>query len=200
MAAVLAVLGWALLFGAATPSTQQASAPTPASEIVLTVDPPQTKVHWTLDSSVHTVHGTFVVKSGTVHFDPASGKAGGEIVIDALSGESGTGARDRRMHKEILETAKFPEVVFRPKQIAGKVNPAGASDVTLGGTFSIHGSDHDLNAQVHAELAGDHWSGTTKFEVPYVKWGIKDPSNFFLRVKPVVMVELEMAGTMKVAQ
>jgi hypothetical protein len=66
--------------------------------------------------------------------------------------------------------------------------------------FSIHGSDHDLTALVHAELMGDHWRGTGTFDVPYVQWGIKDPSNFLLKVKPVVNVELEMAGEMKVTK
>ena len=113
-----------------------------------------------------------------------TGKAGGEIVVYAPSGESGNGSRDRRMHKEILETAKYPDVVFRPTRVEGKVGQSGASDVKLGGVFFIHGADHDLTALVHTELMGDRWRGTGKFEVPYVKWGIKDPSNFFLKVKP----------------
>ena len=183
---------------AAAPSWLQATQ-TAVSEIVLTLDPTQSRVHWTMDSSLHTVHGTFALKSGTVHFDPETGKAGGEIVVLATSGESGNSSRDQRMHKEILETAKYPEVVFRPVQVEGKVSHAGASDVKLSGTFSIHGADHDLTALIHVELAGDRWTGTGKFEVPYVKWGIKDPSNFLLKAKPVVNVELEMAGEIKAA-
>ncbi len=70
---------------------------------------------------MHTVHGTFALKSGTVHFDPETGKASGEIVVYAPSGESGNNSRDKRMHKEILETAKYPDVVFRPTQVEGKV-------------------------------------------------------------------------------
>ena len=105
--------------------------------------------------------------------------------------------RDKRMHKEILETAKYPEVVFHPTQVEGNVASSGPSDVKLHGIISIHGSDHELTAMVHAELAGDHWTGTGKFEIPYVTWGIKDASNFFLKVKHVVNVELATSGTAK---
>jgi polyisoprenoid-binding protein YceI len=194
------IFGLALFLSAApTPPGQQATQ-TATSEVILSLDPAQSKVHWTLDSTVHTVHGTFVLKSGTVHFDPETGKAGGEIVVNATSGESGNRSRDARMHKEILQTAKYPDVVFRAMQVEGKVAQSGASDVKLHGVFVIHGTEHELIAMVHAELAGNHWTGTSKFEVPYVKWGIKDPSNFFLKVKPAVNVELEMSGEVKTSQ
>lgn len=199
-AGVLAVFALALFLSAAPALPQPRTARPLTSEIVLTLDPAQSKVHWTVDSTLHTVHGTFALKSGTVHFDPETGKADGEVVVYAPSGESGNGSRDRRMHREILETAKYPDVVFRPTQVDGKVAQAGASDVKLDGVFSIHGADHDLMALVHAELTGNRWRGTAKFEVPYVKWGIKDPSNFFLKVKPVVNVELEMSGEIKAAR
>jgi len=192
-----AVLGLVVLLAAAAPPPPTGSTQAAASEIVLTLDPAQSKVHWTVDSTLHTVHGTFALKSGNVHFDPETGRAGGEIVVYAPSGESGNNSRDKRMHREILETAKYPEVIFRPTQVDGKVGQSGASDVKLGGVFSIHGVDHDLTALVHAELTGDRWRGTSRFEVPYVKWGIKDPSNFLLKVKPVVNVELEMSGEVK---
>jgi len=197
--AALAVLGLALFLPAAAPLPQSPATPAAVSEIVLTLDPAQSVVRWTVDSSLHAVHGTFALKSGTLHFDPETGKAGGEIVVAATSGESGNHSRDARMHKEILETPRYPEVIFRPTQVEGKVRQSGASDVKLNGVFSIHGADHDLTALVHAELTGDRWRGTSKFEVPYVKWGIKNPSNFLLKVKPVVSVELEMSGEVKAA-
>lgn len=193
----VAVLGLVAFLVAAAPLPQAPSTQAMVSEIVLTLDPAQSKVRWTVDSTLHTVHGTFTLKNGTVHFDPETGKAGGEIVVYAPSGESGNSSRDSRMHKEILETAKYPDVVFRPTQVEGKVGQSGASDVKLSGVFSVHGADHDLTALVHAELTGDRWRGTGKFEVPYVQWGIKNPSNFLLKVKPVVNVELEMSGEVK---
>jgi polyisoprenoid-binding protein YceI len=198
--AALAVLALALFPAAAAPPPQPQAEPAPVSEIVLTLDPAQSTVHWTVDSTLHMVHGTFAMKSGTVHFNPETGKAGGEIVVIATSGESGNSSRDARMHKEILETSRYPEMIFHPAQVQGKVGLSGASDVKLEGIFSIHGADHELSAPVHAELTGDRWKGTSKFEVPYVQWGIKNPSNFLLKVKPVVSVELEMSGEVKAAK
>jgi polyisoprenoid-binding protein YceI len=188
------LLGFAVALSAASVPARQQLAPVATSEIVFTLDPSQSKVRWNVDSTLHTVHGTFALKSGTVHIDPETGKASGEIVVSAASGESGNDSRDTRMHKEILETQKYPEVVFRPVQVEGNVAPPGPSDVKLHGVFSMHGSEHELVASVHAELTGDHWSGNCKFEVPYAKWGVKDPSGFLLKVNPVVKVEVEMSG------
>jgi len=46
-------------------------------------------------------------------------------------------------------------------------------------------------------LSGDQWKGTAKFDVPYIQWGIKDPSNWVLKVKPLVNVEVDMRGAEK---
>jgi hypothetical protein len=50
-----------------------------------------------LESSIHSVHGTFRVKRGTVSFDSTTGYASGEIVVDAASGESRNDSRDRKI-------------------------------------------------------------------------------------------------------
>jgi polyisoprenoid-binding protein YceI len=123
-----------------------------------------------------------------MHFDPARGKAGGEIAGFLASGESGNNSRDACMHNEILETAKYAEAVFRPSQVEGTVRP-GPSDVKLNGVFTIHGRDHELTAQVHAELVGDRLRTTSKLDVPYGQWGVKDASTFLLKVKPVIEVQ-----------
>jgi polyisoprenoid-binding protein YceI len=185
------------LSASAAPPVQDArpaAATTAASSFSLSLDPAQSKVHWTLPGSLHTVHGTFAVTRGVLSFDRASGKAGGEIVVNARSGESGNESRDSRMHKEILETAKYPDVIFRPAQVEGKVAAIGPSDVKVRGTLSVHGADHEITAIVHAELTAETWKGSGKFDVPYVQWGIKDPSNFLLKANKVVSLEIEMAG------
>jgi polyisoprenoid-binding protein YceI len=188
------IAGIAVFLSASTTPPKLKSSRASAQEVVLDMDPAQTRVNFKVDSSLHTVHGTFNLKSGTVHFDPDTGKAGGEIDVYVASGESGNSSRDARMHKEILETAKFPEAVFRPSQVEGKVALSGASDVKLHGIILLHGKEHEIVATVHAELASGQWKGAARFDVPYIQWGIKDPSNWLLKVKPVVNVDLEMAG------
>lgn len=194
MGAATGLVGIAILLSAAAAPPRTQVTPATTQEVVLQLDPEQSQVRYTVDSTLHTVHGTFALKSGAVHFDAESGKAGGEIVVYAMSGNSGNSSRDGRMHKEILQTAKYPDAVFRPERIEGKVDREGTSDVKLHGMILLHGQEHEIVASVHAELAGDHWKGIAKFEVPYVQWGIKDPSNWLLKVKPVVSVEVEMAG------
>jgi hypothetical protein len=192
-----------VLLGAAMPgrqgvTSQQGSRATRAAEqIVLSVDPAKSTVHWSVESSLHTVHGTFHVKRGTLSVDPATGKASGEIVVDATSGESGNDSRDRRMHKEILESGQYSEVVFRPDHADGTVIPQGNSSVKLHGIFSLHGADHELNVPTQATVTGGQWKGTAAFEVPYIAWGLKNPSNFLLKVKPVVDVQLDLAGSVE---
>ena len=184
------------LLAPAVPSLPQATQTT-TQEVVLVFDPAQCKVHFTVDATLHTVHGTFSLKRGTVQLDKESGKASGEIVVYATSGDSGNSSRDARMHKEILETPKYPDAIFRPSLVEGKVALTGASDVKLHGVISVHGSEHEIVVPVHAELAADHWTGKAMFDVPYIQWGMKDPSNWLLKVKPVVHVEVELAGSAK---
>jgi len=200
-AGALAGLAVFLSASAAPPKVYvEQATPTASSELSLVVDPGQSKVHWTVDSTLHTVHGTFALKSGTLHFDPATGKAAGEIIVLATSGDSGNSSRDERMHKVVLESAKFPDALFRPTQVEGKVAATGNSDVKLHGVFLLHGSEHELTVPVHAEMSRGKWNGAAKFEVPYIRWGMKDPSNWLLKVKPAVQVDLDLAGTWKTGE
>jgi polyisoprenoid-binding protein YceI len=198
IASAVGVFGIGMLLSAAParprPETLQA-AQAATHELVINFDPAQTKVHFRVDATMHVVHGTFALKSGTLRFNPQTGKADGAIVVNAASGESGNDSRDSRMHKEILETWKYAEATFRPKEIEGQVALNAACDFRIKGILTVHGGEHEIVVPVHSQLSGDHWKGSAKFEVPYVKWGIKDPSNFFLHVKPVVNIEMEMVGT-----
>jgi polyisoprenoid-binding protein YceI len=191
-----AIAGIAVFLSAsAAPPRQALQAPT--QQLVFSLDQSQSKVHYTVDSTLHTVHGTFNLKSGILRIDPATGKADGEIIVYATSGDSGNSSRDEKMHKAVLESAKYSEIVFKPTLMDGKPALSGTCDVKLHGVFSLRGGDHDLVVPVHAEITGDHWKGSAKFQVPYIQWGLKDPSNFLLKVKPNVDIDLELAGSLK---
>src|SRR5882762_8099756 len=110
-----------------------------AEDTTLQLDSTHTTVRFTLGDVLHTVHGTFQLKRGELQFDPASEKFSGEIVVDAKSGQSGSGMRDRKMHREILESERYSEIVFHPDRIDGPVTAQGKSSVRVHGLFSIHG-------------------------------------------------------------
>src|SRR6266852_3877324 len=176
---------------------QHAAPQPPASEIVLRLDPAQSMVHWTLGSTVHTVHGSFAFKKGTLRLDTSTGKASGEIAVDATSGNSGNDSRDKKMHNEVLESARYAEVIFRPDRVEGKIAPQGVITVQVHGLFVLHGSEHELTVPVQADLAGDRWTASAKFNVPFIDWGLKNPGNFFLRVDHAVGIELDLKGSLQ---
>ncbi len=176
---------------------QHAAPKVPASDVVFSLDVAQSKVTWSLGTTFHTVHGSFALKKGTLRLDPATGKASGEIIVDAASGKSGNDSRDKKMHKEVLESGRYAEVVFRPDRVEGKIAPQGTSTVQVHGILVLHGSEHELTVPVQAELAADHWTGNAKFSVPFIDWGLKNPSNFFNKVDHAVEIDLELKGNLQ---
>jgi len=166
-----------------------------SQETAFQLDPAQTSVKFTLGDVLHTVHGTFHLKRGALQFEAASGKMSGEIVVDAKSGESGSGMRDRKMHKEILESERYPEIAFHPDKIEGAVASQGKSSVKVHGMFSIHGVDREIAVPAEVEMSADHWTARVHFTIPYAKWGMKNPSTLFLRVNDSVEIDLAAAGT-----
>ena len=166
-----------------------------AQDTVLQLDPAHTSVKFTLGDVLHTVRGTFQLKKGTVQFDQVTGKVAGEIVVDATSGDSGSGMRDRKMHREILESERYPEITFRPGPVEGTVAPQGKSTVQVRGIFSIHGTSHEITVPAEVDIGPDRWTATVHFTVPYVKWGMKNPSTLFLRVNDSVQIDLVASGS-----
>jgi hypothetical protein len=74
-----------------------------AQQSVIQIEASKSKIDFTLGATMHTVHGTFALKSGEIRFDASSRKIEGTIVADATSGDTGNLGRDQRMNREILE-------------------------------------------------------------------------------------------------
>jgi polyisoprenoid-binding protein YceI len=165
-----------------------------AQELTLALDTAKSTIEFTLGATLHTVHGTFVLKSGSVHFNPQTGTASGLIVVDATSGNSGNDGRDRKMHKDILESQRFPEITFTPTGFSGKAPAQGASDVRLDGIFRLHGADHPLILTVPVQVSGEQVSAKTHIVIPYIDWGLKNPSTLFLHVSDKVEIDITAVG------
>lgn len=166
-----------------------------AQEAAFRLDSGQSNVKFTLGDVLHTVHGTFKVKRGALQIEPG-GKMAGEIIVDATSGDSGSGMRDHKMHKEVLESSRYPEIAFRPDRIDGGLSSQGKSSVMVHGIFSIHGVDREITVPAEVETSADHWTANVHFSVPYAKWGMKNPSTLFLKVNDTVEIDLTAAGNM----
>lgn len=165
-----------------------------AGDVNVQVSPVNMKIEWILGGAVHTSHGTFQLRRGDVWFNPESGKARGELVVDAASGESGNGLRDGRMRNSILEVKTYPDIVFRPDSILGKVNLTGESEFTMHGMFRIHGEEHEITIPVKTNIKGEIVETRLEFDIPYVKWGMKDPSTFVLKVDKTVKIKITAEG------
>jgi polyisoprenoid-binding protein YceI len=168
--------------------------PLAAQETTLAFAPAETQIEFTLPTTLHTVHGTFALKSGKIRFDASTGKADGELIVDAASGASGNDGRDKRMHKEIIESARYLDISFLPDRVEGKIDLAGTSEVRVHGLFKIHGIEKELMLPVKTEASAGKIVVTAAFSVPYVEWGMKNPTKLFLKVDPVVEVHIKAIG------
>jgi polyisoprenoid-binding protein YceI len=165
-----------------------------AQEMTLELDPANTKVEFTLSDVLHTVHGTFALKSGLIHFNPSSGSASGLVIVDVKSGQSGNGSRDRKMHKEILQSEQYPDATFTPTKMSGSFSPQGDSQIQVDGTFRVHGNNHPITLAIPLQISGNSASFKTQVVIPYVKWGMKNPSTFVLRVSDKVELDIAASG------
>lgn len=173
-------------------------AQSPPPSITLHFNPARTQIHWTLGDVIHTTHGTFQLKGGLMNFNPVTGAAEGELLVDLDSGSSGSAVRDRNMKKNVLESQTYPDAIYHPEKVSGTLRPGAAQQVTVDGTFTIHGHDHPLRLVVATQMSGPasvHL--TTHFVVPYVDWGMKDPSTFVLRVAKQVSLDITADATVE---
>ena len=163
----------------------------PQTPFAVTLDPATTAIHWTLNTNSHIVHGTFKLRSGAFKIDPATGDASGLIVVDATSGESGDSSRDQRMHAAIIESARYPAITFRPTHVDGPIDLTAAGPVTVHGIFTLHGQDHPLQIAVNLHPQPSAVALSTHFTVPFIAWGLKDPSTFVFRTDKEVLLDID---------
>lgn len=159
------------------------------------VNPDASEVKMTLNTKHEVVNGTFHVQSGSIAFDISVPKISGLIIVMADSGKTGNGSRDRKMYNDILKVEQFATITFEPKSYAGTLAPSGDSNLQVTGIFTLLGTPHEITLpmQVHIDGAGATAKG--HFVVPYIQWGLKDPSFLIWKASHDVAIDLNLVGT-----
>ncbi|HEX6850452.1 MAG TPA: YceI family protein [Candidatus Polarisedimenticolaceae bacterium] len=171
-----------------------------AAPHALTLSPERSKVTFVLEATGHDVEGTLALKSGAVRFDPATGEASGELVVDLVTAQTGNKSRDKTMHREVLEDGSWPLATFRATRFRGTVPAEGDGEVVLDGVLSLHGADHKMTLTGKVHVAKGALAVDADFPIPFVEWGMHDPSWFVLKVAKVVKVHVHAEGDLRVAE
>jgi polyisoprenoid-binding protein YceI len=159
-----------------------------------TADPATSTVSFTLGANDGDKHGTFHAQGASIEFDPKAHTIGGSVIVNAATGDSGNASRDKKMSKDVLDASHFAEVTFAPKTYTGDLTATGDSKIQVTGIFTLHGTPHEITVPVEVHIDRTSCVVKTKFPVPYVAWGLKDPSFMMFKVAKEVGIELSLAG------
>lgn len=159
------------------------------------VNPDASQVKMTLKTTHEIVNGGFHVQSGSVEFDRGAPAMSGSIAVAAGSGKTGNNSRDKKMNKDILKAQQYSTVSFEPKSYAGNIAPSGDSNIQVTGIFTLLGTPHEITVPMEVHLDGAGATAKTHFLVPYVEWGLKNPSFLIWKADNDVAIDLNLVGT-----
>ena len=158
------------------------------------VNPDASEVRMTLNTTHEVVNGTFHVQSGSIGFDRSGAKIWGSVVVLADSGKTGNSSRDKKMKKDILKVAQYATVTFTPIGYTGMIAPTGDSTIQVGGIMTLLGIPHAITVPMQIHMAGGNCTAKAHFVIPYVQWGLKNPSFLFWKAENDVAIDLNLVG------
>jgi polyisoprenoid-binding protein YceI len=178
------VIALALLFAPAALAQHQTFA----------VNPDASEVKMTLKTTHEVVNGTFHIQSGSIEFDRSNPKMSGSVTVLAGSGKTGNDSRDKKMNKDILKVDQYTTVSFAPKTYTGTIAPSGDSTIQVNGVFTLLGNPHDLTIPIRIHMDGSKATAKAQFVVPYVQWGLKNPSFLIWKAENDVAMDINLVG------
>jgi DUF4097 and DUF4098 domain-containing protein YvlB len=165
-----------------------------AQHQALVINPDTSEVKMTLKTNHEIVNGTFHVQSGSIEFDRSAQKISGSVVVAADSGKTGNDSRDKKMDKDILKVGQYTTVSFAPKTYTGTIAVSGDSSIEVSGVFTLLGTPHDLNIPMQVHIEGPKAAVKAQFVIPYVQWGLKNPSFMIWKADNDVAIDLNLVG------
>jgi polyisoprenoid-binding protein YceI len=83
-----------------------------------------------------------------------SAKAGSFVVTNKIS-EQDRKEIESTMREKVLETSKYPEIVFRSTSVSASQSPDGSYQVKISGDLSLHGITRNRGIAATVNITGD---------------------------------------------
>jgi polyisoprenoid-binding protein YceI len=83
------------------------------------------------------------------------------------------GEMERAMLEEVLEVAKYPEIVFTSSTVTGNESRAGGFSVNISGSLSLHGVNRRHSFPARVALSGDMLRGFGEFSLRQSDYNIR---------------------------
>jgi hypothetical protein len=98
------------------------------------------------------------------------------------------------MNKDILKVEQYANVSFEPKTYTGAIALSGDSNIQVTGIFTLLGTPHEITIPILVHLEGATAMAKAHFIMPYVQWGVKNPSFLIWKADDDVAIDLTLAG------
>jgi hypothetical protein len=161
-----------------------------------------TQVTFELGAVFHTVHGRGQVKEAHLTHTLATGELAGAIELPAATLTTDNRRRDSKMHQQVLKSTEYPLIRMILRRADGILNPATGGALQIEADLVLLGRPHPVSFPAEItilDVETGRLRATGAFSVPYVAWGLEDPSSIFLRVDKEVRVTFSAVGILALA-
>lgn len=186
---VLPLIRWLVLAGLL--GAQVAS----AEQMTFTLDTERSEVRILLGAFLHTVSGVAPVGAASFRWDAEDGSASGQAVVQAALLDTGIDGRNQKMRETVLLTSLHPEIRFEATGFELRQPGDDEMRFVLRGNLVLLGASHEVELETYARRRpDDSWKARADLYVPYVEWGLEDPSMPLFAVDKHVTVEIKAIG------
>jgi polyisoprenoid-binding protein YceI len=154
--------------------------------------PEKSDLHFELPTTLHLVRGKVPEWTGEVEVDPGQpGVLRARIAIKAVSIVTSSKGRDANMHRKVLESTAFPEIVFQAatyKGDLGELSPGRSFTTEITGDLTIHGVTLPVQTSIECEILADHAIIVGAVPLHWKDFRLRDMSNLFNKVRDPLTV------------
>lgn len=103
---------------------------------------------------------------------------------------------NKELNDIVLETAKYPDIIFRSTDVKGSV-VGGRFDVRIGGDLTLHGVTKHVVIPAMVTVSGDTMRAVGEFSINRKDWNVNATEAFhgFVKVKHHLKFEFDIVGT-----